>query len=166
MKYLGGHVIAPKMGRHLNAVSYDVSSMYSTMANIHNISTETINCSCCGSNMQARVPDQVMQYINEYLLEEKRPWHYWRCQKKCGQFVEVMKDLVERKIKYKETSLRLKEKAVKILANSGYGCFGNAYFEYQDPHVTELITAFGPVCWELIFLINSILCLNPMVEYF
>jgi len=42
VKYLGGHVIAPKIGRHLSAVSYDVSSMYPTMANIHNISTETI----------------------------------------------------------------------------------------------------------------------------
>ena len=47
VKYLGGHVVAPKMGRHLNAVSYDVSSMYPTIANIYNISTETINYSCC-----------------------------------------------------------------------------------------------------------------------
>jgi DNA polymerase elongation subunit (family B) len=27
--------------------------------------------------------------------------------------------------------------------NSGYGCFGNAYFYYQDPRVAELITAYG-----------------------
>jgi DNA polymerase elongation subunit (family B) len=144
VKYLGGHVIPPKMGRHLNAVSYDVSSMYPTMANIHNISSETINCSCCKDDMEARVPDQVMRDINEYLAEKaKRPWHYWICQKKRGQFAEIMKDLVERKIQYKEAGLKLKEKAVKILANSGYGCFGNAYFEYPDPRVAELITAFG-----------------------
>ena len=43
----------------------------------------------------------------------------------------------------KKKGLKLKEKAVKILANSGYGCFGNAYFEYQDPRVAELITAYG-----------------------
>jgi DNA polymerase elongation subunit (family B) len=151
VKYLGGHVIAPKMGRHLNAVSYDVSSMYPTMANIHNISTETINCSCCEGNLEARIPDEVMNDINQYLLQEDnkaktreaRPWHYWICQKKRGQFAEIMKDLVERKIQYKEEGLKLKEKAVKILANSGYGCFGNAYFEYHDPRVAELITAFG-----------------------
>jgi len=54
-----------------------------------------------------------------------------------------MKDIVERKIRNKEAGLKLKERAVKILANSGYGCFGNTYFEYQDPRVAELITAFG-----------------------
>jgi DNA polymerase elongation subunit (family B) len=143
VRYLGGYVITPKMGRYLNAVSYDVSSMYPTMANIYNISSETINCSCCKDNMEARVPDQVMRDINEYLGDAKRPWQYWICQKRRGQFAQVMKDLVERKIQYKEAGLKLKEKAVKILANSGYGCFGNAYFEYQDLRVAELITAFG-----------------------
>jgi DNA polymerase elongation subunit (family B) len=54
-----------------------------------------------------------------------------------------MKDLIQRKIQYKEAGLKLKEKAMKILMNSGYGGFGNAYFEYQDPRVAELITAFG-----------------------
>jgi DNA polymerase elongation subunit (family B) len=151
VKYLGGHVIKPTMGRHLNAISYDVSSMYPTMANIYNISTETINCRCCESDPAARVPDEVMNDINDYLVEEDskarkkepRPWHYWICQKKRGLFADVMKDLVERKIRYKESGLKLKEKSVKILANSGYGCFGNGYFQYQDPRVAELITAFG-----------------------
>ena len=54
-----------------------------------------------------------------------------------------MKDLIQRKIQYKESGFKLKEKAIKILMNSGYGGFGNAYFEYQDPRVAELITAFG-----------------------
>lgn len=54
-----------------------------------------------------------------------------------------MKDLIQRKIQYKESGLKLKEKAMKILMNSGYGGFGSAYFEYQDPRVAELITAFG-----------------------
>jgi DNA polymerase elongation subunit (family B) len=54
-----------------------------------------------------------------------------------------MKDLIQSKITYKEAGVKLKEKAMKILMNSGYGGFGNAYFEYQDPRVAELITAFG-----------------------
>ena len=80
---------------------------------------------------------------NKAKKQEPRPWHYWICQNRRGQLAEVMKDLVERKIRNKEAGLKLKERAVKILANSGYGCFGNAYFEYQDPRVAELITAFG-----------------------
>ena len=115
VKYLGGHVIAPKMGRHLNAVSYDVSSMYPTMANIHNISSETVNCACCERVPAARIPNEVMHDMNEYLLDEDnkakkkepRPWYYWICQKNRGQFAEIMKDLVERKIRYKQLGLKL-----------------------------------------------------------
>ena len=151
VRYLGGYVIALKMGHHLKAVSYDVSSMYPTMTNIYNISTETINWSCYEGNLEAKIRDEVMNDINSYLVQVDNkvktkklgPWHYWISQKKRGQFAQVMKDLVETKIQYKEVGLKLKEKAVKILASSGFGCFGNAYFEYRDPRVAELITAFG-----------------------
>jgi DNA polymerase elongation subunit (family B) len=151
VKYLGGHVIPPKMGRHLNAVSYDVSSMYPTMADVHNVSAETVCCECCKNDPIAKVPDEVMKDINNYVLDpenkakkrEARPWHYWICKKQRGQLADVMKDLILRKIQYKESGLKLKEKAMKILMNSGYGGFGNAYFEYQDPRVAELIKAFG-----------------------
>src|SRR5947209_13429945 len=70
VKYLGGLVIPPVMGRHLNAVSYDVSSMYPTMANIYNISTETVCCPCCANNPDAKIPNSVMNDINSYLLED------------------------------------------------------------------------------------------------
>jgi DNA polymerase elongation subunit (family B) len=151
VKYLGGHVIPPKMGRYVNAVSYDVSSMYPTMANIHNISTETICCECCKDDPTAKVPESVMKDINDYVLDpenkakklEPRPLHYWICQKQRGKFADTMKDLIQRKIEYKKAGQKLKEKAMKILMNSGYGSFGNAYFEYQDPRLAELTTAFG-----------------------
>jgi DNA polymerase elongation subunit (family B) len=32
---------------------------------------------------------------------------------------------------------------LKILINGGYGVFGSQYFEYYDPRVAELITAYG-----------------------
>jgi DNA polymerase elongation subunit (family B) len=35
-----------------------------------------------------------------------------------------MENLIELKIRYKQSGEKLKEKAVKILMNSGYGCFG------------------------------------------
>jgi DNA polymerase elongation subunit (family B) len=54
-----------------------------------------------------------------------------------------MSNLMELKRTYKKSSQKLKEMAIKILMNSGYGCFGNLYFEYIDPRVAELITAFG-----------------------
>jgi DNA polymerase elongation subunit (family B) len=37
----------------------------------------------------------------------------------------------------------VKQLALKILINSGYGVFGNRLFKYYDPRVAELITAYG-----------------------
>jgi DNA polymerase elongation subunit (family B) len=151
VKYLGGHVKHPVMGRYLGVVTYDVSSMYPTMANIYNISPETVNCECCKNNPKAKVPDGVMKAINDYLLDPKskvrkheaRPWHYWICLNQTGKFAQLMQYYFDKKLEYKKQGLTLKEKAIKIMANSSYGAFGNAYFEYTDPRCTELITAFG-----------------------
>jgi DNA polymerase elongation subunit (family B) len=38
---------------------------------------------------------------------------------------------------------KVKQLALKILINGGYGVFGNQYFKYYDPRVAELITAYG-----------------------
>jgi DNA polymerase elongation subunit (family B) len=151
VKYLGGYVVEPKLGRHFGAVSYDVSSMYPTMIDKHNISIETVNCDCCYNNPKAYIPNEVMLNINNYLTgkdskarnKESRSKHYWICQKRRGQLSVVMADLIKQKIEYKIQGQKLKEKAIKILMNSGYGCFGSPYFLYQDPRVAELITAFG-----------------------
>jgi DNA polymerase elongation subunit (family B) len=51
-----------------------------------------------------------------------------------------MKDLIAKKIEFKRQKLKLKEKAVKLLINSGYGTFGNPYFPFYDIRVAELIT--------------------------
>ena len=150
VKYLGGYVAEPRVGFHINAASYDVSSMYPTMIVRHNISTDTVNCSCCKDDPNVRVPNEVMKFINDYVMDkenkakkqEPRPWHYWICQKR-GQLSEVMLNLMERKKQYKKSGQKLKEKATKILMNSGYGCFGNAHFEYRDVRVAELITGYG-----------------------
>ena len=148
---MGGYVFHPQTGYHADAVCYDVVSMYPSMANIYNISTETINCLCCKDDPNARIPSEVMDSINAHVMDknneakkqEPRPWHYWICQKGRGKLSDVMADLIKRKIEYKKSGQTLKEKALKILMNSGYGCFKQAYFEYQDPRVAELITAYG-----------------------
>lgn len=152
--YLGGYVKDPKGGRYKDAVSYDVVSMYPTMAAIHHISSETVNCDCCRDDKEGRVPKEVMNLINEHLRKngnQNRPWHYWICRKKPGIFSKVMQSLIERKIRYKRSGEKLKEKAVKIVMNSGYGCFGSLYYRYRDPRVAELITAFGQYTLKQLF---------------
>ena len=73
-----------------------------------------------------------------------RPWGtYWICKKQRGKLSKIMEDLLKRKEEYKATGLTLKEKSIKLLMNSGYGTFGQAYFKYYDPRVAELITGFA-----------------------
>ena len=128
---------------YLGAKTYDVSSMYPTMSIIYNISSETVNCECCKTDPKAKILREVMQEINKE-LDTPRPWGtYWICQKQCGKLGQTMKDLLQRKEDYKAKGLTLKEKALKLLMNSGYGTFGQVYFKYYDPRVAELITGFA-----------------------
>lgn len=141
IKYTDGFVFEPKMGRYLNATTYDVSSMYPTMCNVHNISSETICCKCCKDDTSAKIPLEVMQMVN-LDLKTPRPWQYWICHRR-GILADIMKDLVSKKEQYKHLDQKLKEKAVKLFANSGYGTFAQVYFRYYDVRVTGLITGFA-----------------------
>jgi DNA polymerase elongation subunit (family B) len=144
--YSGGDVLDPVPGQHCNVLTFDVSSMYPTMSHLHNISSETICCECCKDNPDARIPTEVMNDINERLTnggKEPRPLYYWICKLRTGKLGEIMKDLITKKIEFKLQKLKLKEKAVMLLINSGYGTFGNPYFPYYDVSVSELITGFA-----------------------
>lgn len=144
--YTGGKVLDPIPGIHKDVVTYDVGSMYPTMGNVYNISSETINCDCCKGDPDAKIPASVMELLNNDLVtsgHEPRPWHYWICRKRRGIFSSIMEDLYQKKCEYKKQGLILEEKAVKLFANSGYGTFGQVYFEYYDVRVAELITGFG-----------------------
>jgi DNA polymerase elongation subunit (family B) len=117
--------------------------MYPTMSIVHNISSETVNCECCKTDPEAKIPPEVMEEIKRE-LETPRPWGtYWICKKQRGKLSEIMADLLQRKEYYKTLGLTLKEKALKLLMNSGYGTFGQVYFKYYDPRVAELITGLA-----------------------
>ena len=144
--YTGGKVFDPLPGLHKNVITYDVGSMYPTMSNVHNISSETINCNCCEDDPAAKIPNDVMKMINDDLTAEgyePRPWHYWTCRRRRGILSQIMDDLCRKKNEYKERGLTLEEKAVKLFANSGYGIFGQVHFEFYDFRVAELITGFA-----------------------
>ena len=144
--YNGGKVFEPIAGLYNGVTTYDVSSMYPTMAIVHNISSETINCECCRADPDARIPDEVMKQINEDLEADgyqARPWHYWICKRRRGIFSNIMGTLYQKKLEYKKQGRILEEKAVKLFANSGYGTFGRVNFEFYDFRVTELVTGFA-----------------------
>jgi DNA polymerase-2 len=50
----GGLVFMPELGYHENVAELDFASMYPSLMEMHNISPETINCSCCEND---KVPE-------------------------------------------------------------------------------------------------------------
>ena len=53
--YKGGTVLAPKKGIYHNLVVVDVISLYPSMAILHNISFDTVNCECCKDDPNAKI---------------------------------------------------------------------------------------------------------------
>jgi DNA polymerase elongation subunit (family B) len=135
--YTGGSVLRPKKGFYHNLIVVDVASLYPTMAILHNISFDTVNCECCKNNLDARIDKDI---IKDCVVEKE----YWICQRNKGAFPKKLHLFREERLKQKKLDRNnVKQLALKILINGGYGVFGNRFFKYYDPRVAELIAAFG-----------------------
>ena len=135
-EYLGATVLEPKKGVYHNLAVVDVTSLYPTMAILYNISFDTVNCQCCKDNPNARVDKKITKDCN---IEKK----YWICKIKEGVFPKKLKLFKEERINQKKGGNNVKQLALKILINGGYGVFGSDFFKYCDKRVAELITAYG-----------------------
>ncbi len=134
-QYAGGFVLQPK-GLYHDLIVVDVASLYPSMAILYNISFDTVNCECCKDDSQCR--------INEDIIKDcKIQKEYWTCRQKEGAFPNKLKVFKEERLKQKKLGNQVKQLALKILINGGYGVFGSQYFKYYDPRVAELITTYG-----------------------
>ncbi len=131
----GALVIEPKVGLHENAFEIDFASLFPNIMVNHNISPETVLCSCC-SDSQKRVPFT----------------HYNICQQHIGLIPRVLKPLIERRMTYKkrivENPSRAQEYEMKqsilkwlLVTSFGYMGFNKARFGRIECH--ESITAYG-----------------------
>jgi DNA polymerase, archaea type len=136
LTYAGGVVLQPKKGLYHNLIVVDVASLYPSMAVLHNVSFDTVNCQCCKDNPDARIPVDI---IKGCVIEKE----YHICKLKEGAFSKKLRLFREERLKQKKLGNQIKQLALKILINGGYGVFGNYYFKYYDPRVAELITAYG-----------------------
>lgn len=140
--YKGGAVLAPKKGIYHNLVVVDVISLYPSMAVLYNISFDTVNCECCRDDPNAQISSEINSMINsDPNMKDKK--EYWICKKTEGLFPKKLRLFKEERIKQKELGNKVKQMALKILINGGYGVFGSRFFKYYDPRVAELITAYG-----------------------
>ena len=136
LEYIGGHVIQPKKGFYHNLIVVDVASLYPTMAILYNISFDTVNCQCCKDNLISNVDKGITK-------DCKIQKEYWICRQKHGAFPKKLKIFKDERLKQKNLGNQVKQLALKILINGGYGVFGSRYFKYRDLRVAELITAYG-----------------------
>jgi DNA polymerase elongation subunit (family B) len=134
--YLGAIVLQPKEGLYHNLIVADVTSLYPSTAILHNISFDTVNCECCKDNSNCRINEEITK---DCRIEKE----YWICREKQGAFPQKLRIFKEERLKQKSLGNQVKQLALKILINGGYGVFGSKYFKYYDPRVAELITAYG-----------------------
>jgi DNA polymerase, archaea type len=129
--YQGGFVLEPKRGLYRNLNVVDVVSLYPSMAILNNLSFETVNCACCISRQDAKVPAEVIDK------------GYWICKQNEGAFPKKLRQFKEERMTQKRLGNEIKQLGLKILINSGYGLFGSPAFKYADVRAAELITSHG-----------------------
>jgi DNA polymerase I len=137
LEYTGGIVLQPKKGLYHDLIVVDVTSLYPTMVILHNISFDTVNCECCKDDSNCRINEEITK---DCRIEKEG---YSICRRKEGAFPHKLKIFKEERIKQKNLGNQVKQLALKILINGGYGVFGSKYFKYYDPRVAELTTAYG-----------------------
>jgi DNA polymerase elongation subunit (family B) len=131
----GALVIEPKVGLYESAFEVDFSSLFPNIMVNHNISPETVLCTCC-PNSQKRVPFT----------------HYNICQQHIGLIPRVLKPLIERRMTYKKRIMSEPERAQEyemkqnvlkwlLVTSFGYMGFNKARFGRIECH--ESITAYG-----------------------
>jgi DNA polymerase, archaea type len=135
-EYTGAIVLQPKKGLYHNLILVDVTSLYPTMAILYNISFDTVNCECCNDDSNCKINEDIRK---DCMIGKD----YWICRRNEGAFPKKLKIFKEERIKQKSQGNLIKQIALKILINGGYGVFGSRYFKYYDPRVAELITAYG-----------------------
>lgn len=133
----GGFVFEPTPGLYRDIAVVDFRSLYPTVIVSHNISPDTINCSCC-KNTAKEVPGDGPRI--------------WFCEKKRGLIPVVLEDLIVRRARIKEMIraakapdplLNARSEGIKVLSNSFYGYLGFAPARWYSHECVHAITAWG-----------------------
>lgn len=138
--YKGGFVYQPTPGLYDDVTVFDFRSLYPSIITSHNISPDTLRCSCCKETGK-------FEDIDDFISDDER---YWFCQKKEGFLSESLKFLIKRRSQVKEklkdeddSLLEARSYVLKILANSFYGYLGFAHARWYSIESARSVTALG-----------------------
>ncbi len=137
--YQGGLVVEPEPGIFKPILAFDFRSLYPTIIASHNVSPETMNCTCCGPQRGFSVEELGL----------------WFCTKQEGFIPNIVKDLVERRKRINEilrqtnpddasfSELMSRQHALKYVAAALSGYFGYAGSRFYDFNCARAVTALG-----------------------
>jgi DNA polymerase, archaea type len=117
----GGFVFESKPGAYDKVAEFDFISLYPNIMLRKNVSSDTINCACCKSETNNKVPEL------EHL--------YHLCKKRIGIVPLSLKTVLDRRLEYK------KRKNLCISKNDEY--LKNCYDNRQTALKWILVTSFG-----------------------
>ncbi|MBW2963822.1 DNA-directed DNA polymerase [Candidatus Woesearchaeota archaeon] len=133
----GAFVFEPTPGLYDNVVVFDFRSLYPSIIVSHNISIETLNCSCCKD--KEKVP-----------IEGKKIWF---CKKKTGFMATVLEEIITRRVRVKEIMktadkkkkvfLDARQESLKVLSNSYYGYLGFFAARWYCKECAASVTGYG-----------------------
>ncbi|MBB6067989.1 DNA-directed DNA polymerase [Methanococcus maripaludis] len=141
--YEGGYVKEPLKGIHEDIVSMDFLSLYPSIIMSHNLSPETIDCTCCSDEENGE---------NEEILGHKF------CKKSIGIIPKTLMDLINRRKKVKKVLrekaekgefdeeyqiLDYEQRSIKVLANSHYGYLAFPMARWYSRDCAEITTHLG-----------------------
>ncbi len=149
--YQGGFVYEPKPGFYNDITVFDFKSLYPTIISSHNISPDTIDCSCCKDK-----PNLVPANTEKIDLGKVESERHWFCNVRKGFIPVLIEDLITRRMRIKgiikeEGStisekfkfLEARQNSLKLLANSFYGYLGFFGARWYSMECARSITTWG-----------------------
>jgi DNA polymerase elongation subunit (family B) len=115
----GGLVFKPVLGFHENVGELDFASMFPAIMARFNVSPETVNCRCCSTSGNGRVPEI----------------GYRLCRRRRGLVPQTVNPLIEKRRRYKQ----LRAQAAATGNDADY----RRYDQRQDAIKWMLVTCFG-----------------------
>ena len=112
-KYSGALVLEPEPKSYTTPIeTFDVKGLYPAVMILNNLSFETVWCECCKDDPVARVPQCIMDNINNNLRskiksqtlyeKEKRKETHWICIKNKGAIPKVLLKFKEQREYYRQ----------------------------------------------------------------
>ena len=137
--YVGGLVVEPTPGLYKDICAVDFRSLYPSIIVSHNISPETINCSCCGVKGKFEVREDSV----------------WFCSKKQGLVPRLISNLIDRRKRINEIlaqtnpndgafpELMARQHALKYVAAAFYGYLGFSASRFYSYDCAKAVTSLG-----------------------